>query len=386
VFDYGRDETIVRTGPSGAKEVEFPLQVYAINEPSMVDRCIPIIDEIEVVVRKKRLSLATLPPGPGYMIDTKLMADSVTMGDDTYSIRELLGLYFNTGFLYYSSQGEFMSNFDGGANRPPIQPMPSSKLQELQAFVVEITALMGQLRDTLGLNEVADGSANTGDLLNGVARQMDQTASDAMRSLYTAVRDIFLNAEATIARKYQVAVLSGEIEIKYVPGTRTIPKVVKLDKSIFDCDFYFTAEAMPTLEDKQALLGMLQKLSQERRVDESAFFAVMNMINEGDVRKAQYLLSVQASKAAEMERNMQKENIQLQAQANSQSAQVAEQARAQAEQAIVAAKIQLERVKGEENRRTEQLKADLLLNNQTASKLQDVAISAPVGTKSFATP
>ena len=215
------------------------------------------------------------------MIDTKLMADSVKMGDETYSILELLGIYFNTGFLYYESRAEFMSNMDGGANRPPIQPMPSSKLQELQAFVVEITGLMGQLRDTLGLNEVADGSANTSDLLNGVAKQMLGSANSALRGLFTAVRDIFLVTERVITKKYQVAVLSGDIDIRYVPGSRTVPKSIKLDKSIFDCDFYFTAESMPTAEDKQSLIMMLQKLSQERRVSEDVFFTVMNMIQEG---------------------------------------------------------------------------------------------------------
>ncbi len=385
VFDYGRDNTIARSGAAGAMEAEFPLQVYAINEPSMVDRCIPIIDEIEIATRKKRLSLASLPPGPGYMIDTKLMADSVKMGDDTYSILELLGIYFNTGFLYYESQAEFMSNMDGGANRPPIQPMPSSKLQELQAFIVEITSLMGQLRDTLGLNEVADGSANPTDLLNGVAKQMLGSANSALRGLFTAVRDIFLVTERVIAKKYQVAVLSGEINIKYVPGSRTVPKSIKLDKSIFDCDFYFTAESMPTQEDKQALVMMLQKLSQERRVSEDVFFTVMNMIQEGDVKKAQYLLSIQAAKAAEAERNMARENITMQAQANAQSAQAAEQARAQAEASIVQAKIQLERVVGEEARKTEELKHRLRMTELTTGNFQNAAISTLQPTKSLET-
>lgn len=385
VFDYGRDNTIARSGAPGAMEAEFPLQVYALNEPSMVDRCIPIIDEIEVATRKKRLSLASLPPGPGYMIDTKLMADSVKMGDDTYSILELLGIYFNTGFLYYESQAEFMSNMDGGANRPPIQPMPSSKLQELQAFIVEITSLMGQLRDTLGLNEVADGSANPTDLLNGVAKQMLGSANSALRGLFTAVRDIFLVTERVITKKYQIAVLSGEINIKYVPGSRTIPKSIKLDKSIFDCDFYFTADSMPTQEDKQALIMMLQKLSQERRVSEDVFFTVMNMIQEGDVKKAQYLLSIQAAKAAEAERNMARENITMQAQANAQSAQAAEQARAQAEAAIVQAKIQLERVVGEEARKTEELKHRLRMTELTTGNFQTAAISTLQPTKSLET-
>ena len=385
VFDCGVDETCVRAGADGAKEVIFPLQVYALNEPSKVEQCITVIDDIEIATRKKRLSLATLPPGPSYMVDTKLMSDSVQMGDDTYSILELLGIYYNTGFLYYSSVGEFQGNFDSGSNRPPVTPMPSQKLQEIQTFLVEISGLMGQLRDTLGLNEVADGSANPGDLLNGIARQMSQTANSALRSLFTAVRDIYINTEKVLGLKYKTSVLYGDIEIKYVPGSRTIPKVIKLDKSIFDCDFYFTAEAMPTLEDKQAMIGMLQKLSQERRITEDVFFTVMSMIQEGDVKKAQYFMSIHAGKAAERERQMAVENIQLQAKANAESAQVAEQARARAEIAIMQSKTQLERVKGEEMRKTEEVKHRFRLAELTAGNFQNAVIPTmqPTATKSL---
>ena len=75
----------------------------------------------------------------------------------------------------------------------------------------------------------------------------------------------------------------------------------------------------------------------------------------------------------------------MQAQANAQSAQVAEQARAQAEAAIVKAKIELERVAGEEQRKTEELKHRLRMTELTTGNFQNAAISTLQPTKSLET-
>lgn len=385
VFDFGKDDTIVRAGNPGNKSVVWPLQVYALNEPSMVERCIPVIDDLENAVRKKRLSLASLPPGPSYSIDMSLMEDSVVIAGKTYNVLDMLGIYFNTGFFYHRSIGEFMANNETGSQRSPIVQMPSQKLGELQAFILEATNLIQSLQMTLGLNEVATGTAETNKLLNGVANEMQKAATSAMKPLIDARTDLFLGVERVIGLKYQVGVLFGDIDIRYVPGSRSIPKVVRLDKGIVDSEFYFTVESMPSQEDKDALIMMLNKLAQERRVDESVFFAVMNMIQEGDIVKAQYYLSVQAGKAAERERSMQKENIQLQAQANAQSATQAEQARAQAEVAIVNAKKELASVESELRMKEDAAKHTYRLQELTMGKAADAHIAAQQGAVQSAT-
>lgn len=357
VFDCGKDDTVVRDGEKGSKEVVLPLMVYALNEPSFVERCIPVIDDIEISTRKKRLSMAMLPPGPGFSIDMALMEESVTIGTDTYNVRDLVGIYFNTGILYHRSMNEFQTSKDGGSNRPPITPLGSQKLMELQTFITDLQTNLQILRETLGTNEVASGTANTNGLLNGVANQMQQTANAALSPLLSASRDFYLNAEKVLALKYQSGVAFGDIDLRFVPGSRGIPKFVKLDSSLLDVEFYFTVEAMPSRDEQQMMIEYLQKLSQERRVGEDVFFQVMNLILEGDIRKAQFLLSVAAAKADKMAQDNAMQNIQAQGQQNQQVAAAKEQARAQAEQIVVQGKMQMAERQSQLNMLEEEQKA-----------------------------
>lgn len=392
IFNYGKDDTIVREGSKGSKEVVFPLIVYALNEPSIVERCIPTIDDIEIAVRKKRLSLATMPPGPGYMIDMSLMEDSVNLGAQSYSVRDLLGIYFNTGMLYYQSRGEFQSNMDAGSNRAPIMPMQSSKLQELQAFITEIQSLINDLSFTIGSNSVVEGSVDPANLLNGVASQMQSAANSALYTNISAGKDVYLAVEKIFGMKYQTGVLYGDIKISYIPGTRAMPKTIELTPAILDSEFYFTLEAMPSAEDKQLLMGMLQKLSVERRLSEDVFFAVSNMIQEGDVKKAQWLMAIEAAKADERQQAQQMQAIQAQAQANMQSAQASEQARAQAEGVIIKGKMEVAKLEselriGEENNKHKnRLKEIVVEKNQQAQIDATMATMAPAPTPVSAMP
>lgn len=343
VFDCGKDDTIIRQGSKGSKTVIHPLLVYALNEPSYVERCIPVIDDIEIAVRKKRLSMAMLPPGPGLQVDMALLEETVQIGEETYTVKQLTGIYFNTGILYHRSKNEFGDN-TGGSNRPPIAPMPSQKLAELQTFITDLQTNLQILRDTLGTNDVAAGTAKTDDLLNGVANQMQQTANNALAPLFSGNREMYLNMEKSLAMKYRTAVAWGDIELQYMPGSRSLPKFIKLDKSLLDVEFYFTVEAMPSREDQQMILQYLQNLSQQGRVGDDVYFTIYNMVREGDIQKAQLLLSIEAAKADKRRQEEALKNIEAQGQQNQQVAQVSEAARGQAETQIQQAKIQLEMV------------------------------------------
>lgn len=372
VFDYGKDDTIVRWGESGNKRAIIPLVVHAINEPSMVERCIPTIDDLEISVRKKRLSLAMMPPGPNFGVDMALLEPVVDIAGEQFTVKELLGVFFNRGILFYNSKGEYEHIGQEGANRPPITPLPNNKMSELQAFVTEAQFLVGEIRDLIGINAVADGSINPNDLLNGVAQQMSAATSSALHSNYKAMRDFFVDVEKVIGLKYKIGVIDGDIKISYVPGSRTAPKAVNLDKRILDHDFYFVATALPSQEDKQNIIMYLTKLSQEGRISESAYFMVYNMIQEGDVQKAQFFLAIEANKADQMKQQQQMQMVQAQAQANAQSAQAAEQARAQTAMAETNGAIELEKVKHQNRLIEMERKYQLEIQKGTTEKTQDI--------------
>lgn len=372
VFNYGIDDTIVRWGHQGSKEALFPILAYSINEPSMVERCIPTIDDLEISVRKKRLSFAMLPPGPGFGVDLSLLEDSIDLAGETFTMRDLIGIYFNRGIMFYRSKGEYEHIGQDGSNRPPITPLPSNKLEELRVSMEEVSGLLGMIRELIGINEVASGSVNPQDVLNKVAAQMSQAANSSLYANFIAMRDFFIDVEKVIGLKYKVGVQNGDIKINYIPGSRSTPKIINLDAKALDHEFYFVASSLPTMEDKQNIIAYVSQMKQAGGISDAAYFTVYNMVQEGDVQKAQFFLAIEANKAARLKRSQELENIEAQAQANSRSAMAASEGRMAEVGAKYQGEIALENTRHANKMKEIELENNLKFEQDTAAKQQDL--------------
>lgn len=366
VFDYGKDEVIVREGEPGAKQVLFPLVVYALSEPSYVERCIPTIDDIEIAVRKKRMALARIPPGAEYLIDLSKLEETVQIGNESFTVKDLMGVYFNTGLLYHRSVGDYA---DSGmtSQSPAIQVMKSSRGELINAFVLELNANIQILHELLGTNAVATGTVKSQDLLNGVANQMQQTADAGLYPLHNAYRDAYIYIEKVLGLKYQTAVLWGDIDFSKIAGTGAFPANFQLKKeSLIDREFYFTVEVMPSASEKQDMMQILISLSKERRISEADFFSVYQMILDGDIKKAQYFMSLAAKRAERSAQEIALQNTEAQAKANQETAAVAEQMRAATELKILEGKIRLSEVESQLRINEEQVKSRLRISEEIA--------------------
>jgi hypothetical protein len=340
VFDYGKEYAVVRQGHNGVRRAKLPIQIYSDRSPSLVERCVPFIDDIQLAVLKKRNVLAKMAPGPRMAIDKSLMEDSTVIGNKTYSILDLIELYPKTGVLVYESVGEWESSEQAGSNRPPITFMPAGVQEDIAILLQDVQFNMNLIRDVTGINEVSDGSSQQQDMLVKVMEGLTAATNNALRPHFQLYYGLYQNQCKYVAQKWQVAVLAGEINTGYIPIGDNILKPVLVSKDLYDYDFGIKITLRPTQEDRQMLLQTLFQMQQGNQVSAADYFVLYNMITSGDLKKAQlYMAKANAAYLKQLQQ-MELQKLQQQSQGNAQAAQMAEQAKAQTAQLTTQLEIQ----------------------------------------------
>lgn len=329
VFDYGKEYAVVRQGHNGIKRAKLPITIYSDRSPSIIERCISFIDDIQLAVLKKRNLLSKMAPGPRMAVDKSLMEDSVLIGNQNYTILDLIELFPKTGVLVYESVGEWENGEMAGSNRPPIQFMPSGVQEDLQILLNDVAFSIEQIRSVTGINEVADGSSQQQDMLVKVMEGLNAATNNALRPHFQLYYGLYENQCRYVAQKWQVSVLNGDIKTAYIPIGDNILKTVTLGKDLYDYDYGIKINLRPTQEDRQMLIQQLFGMQQQQQISGADFFVLYNMITSGDLKKAQLYFAKATAAFMRTQQQMRMQEMQAQSQSNAQAAQVAEQAKMQ---------------------------------------------------------
>ena len=378
VYGYGQEYAVVRQGYNGVRRAKLPITIYSDKSPSLVERCVPFIDDIQLAVLKKRNVLSKMAPGPRMAIDKSLMEDTVLIGQKNFTILDLIELFPKTGVLVYESVGEWEGSEMSGSNRPPITFMPTGVQEDIGILLQDVSFNVGMIRDVTGVNEVADGSSQQQDMLVKVMEGLTAATNNAMRPHFQLYYGLYEIQCRYVALKWQVSVLSGNIDSAYIPIGDNIMKVVKMTKDLYDYDFGIKINLKPTQEDKQMMTQQLFTMQQNNQISGADFFVLYNMISSGDLKKAQLYFAKATAAHMKVVQQMEIEKMQAQSQSNAQAAQVAEQAAQQTlqmEMELKAQTLQLEnQLKMQENAQLHQFKMDeirLTLSGNIESKAME---------------
>lgn len=368
VYDCGEEYGIAKKDKNGVREVTFPIQIYADKSPSLMERCIPFVDDLQLAVLKKRNLFAKLPPGPRMGLDMALLKNSIKMGNKTYTMLDLIALFSKTGIFLYESRGEYDINAEGGSNRVPIEHLPTGIAEDMQMLMNEIILQVDNIRQVTGINEVADGSTQQQDMLSGVMNGLNSATNNALKPTFDCYKIITENWVRACVLKWQVAVLGGDIDIAFIPMGDEQLKRIKLTEDLYDYDFGIMISVLPSDEEKQLFIQdlMMQKTNGAIAIDD--FFILMNMVKGGDVKRAEMYLSKSVKKQQQILQQQELDKIKAQGEANAQAALAAEQARAQTIQLEAEAKIRIMQAQEKEKRETLQLEYKLKIDLENAKQ------------------
>jgi len=329
VYAAGRDVITVRDGSPGAMKALLPVQIYALNNPSITDSAVAIIDDLQLAILRRRSVMSKMPPPPNIAINIASMEDALDLGGMNVTLPDLLDIYAIRGYLIYADRGDYDP---GAANKgAPIMELPNTTLQFMQTIQAEIEMNLNSLRMVSGTNEMSDGSAQAANVLNGVAQNFEASSNRALSGLYTAATSLYQQICLQIARRYQIVSAHGELEFtRIMPGSNVVKQIRLLPEySVHDYDVVIKPLANDNL--KQQIMNSLLQNRQNQLITEADYLVVANMIDQDQMEMAQFYLARAVQKNQQLQAQQQQEAMVTQSQAQAQAGVAMEQAKAQGE-------------------------------------------------------
>ena len=323
---------------------------YAIVAPrmyngkidSLVKRITGFADMIQLTHLKLQQVLSRMVPG-GVYLDADGLAE-VDLGNGTnYNPQEALNMFFQTGSVIGRS---FTSEGDMNPGKVPIQEITSgSGGNKMQALIGNYNYYLQMIRDVTGLNEARDGSLPDKNALVGVQKLAAANSNTATRHILQA--GLYLTAETAECLSLRISDIleysptkDAFIQAIGVHNVATLEEISKLH--LYDFGIFIALQ--PDEEEKAMLENNIQMALQQQNIELEDAIDLREIKN---IKLANQLLKIRRSKKQERDRQLQLENIQAQAQSNTQAAQAAAQVEVQKDQALTQSKLQLEQAKSQ---------------------------------------
>ena len=317
-------------------------RMYDGKIDSLVKRITGFADMIQLTHLKLQQVLSRMVPD-GVYLDADGLAE-VDLGNGTnYNPQEALNMFFQTGSVIGRS---FTSEGDLNPGKVPIQEITSgSGGNKMQALIANYNYYLQMIRDVTGLNEARDGSMPDKNALVGIQKLAAANSNTATRHILQA--GLFLTAETAEALSLRISDI-----LEYSPTADAFIQaigahnVATLDemKELHLYDFGIFIELQPDEEEKARLENNIQMALQQQSIDLEDAIDLREIKN---IKLANQMLKIRRKKKQQTDQALQQQNIQMQAQANSQASQAAAQVEVQKNQALTQSKAQLEQIKGQ---------------------------------------
>ncbi len=317
-------------------------RMYQGRIESLVSRTTQYADMIQLTHLKLQQVIARMVPD-GVYVDVDGLAE-VDLGNGTnYNPAEALNMYFQTGSIVGRSLTQ-----DGDPNRGkvPIQELQtSSGISKIQSLVQTYQYYLQMIRDVTGLNEARDGSTPAKDSLVGLQKLAAANSNVATRHILQSLMFLTVKACENISLRVSDMLefpLTKQALLSSINtfNTATLEEIDHLHIH----DFGIFLELEPEEEEKAELEKNIQIALQKETISLPDAIDIKAIRN---AKLANQLLKFRQQRKQQADRAAQLENIQAQAQANSEAAEKAALVDVQKAQAETESKVQLEKAKSQ---------------------------------------
>jgi hypothetical protein len=360
IFDYGKQYDIKRD-PINMARAKSSYHISAcdffdMKTFSRMEAIIPYADAIQLAYYRLQHELNTSVP-KGFNINLAALEEvSLSGGGQTMKPSDIIDLYLQRGVLVSRS-----TTFDGRPNPPAIQELQGGTGGAIAEYWNLINQNLDMIRQTLGLNELTDGSTPNPKLLTTVAQLAASGTNNALSDIIYSDKQISQSlAEAIVIRTQDIVRTSDGDAIADSLGKGTV-QLLKISPDITRYTFGITVVDKPSAEEKAKLDELVKVALQQGQLDISDVIRLNNIPN---IKQAELFLAYKVRKNTEKKQQqalqMQEQNGQIQ----QQSAQVAEQSKQQTLQMEYQMKSELEKVKAEMEARLIELRGQFDLERE----------------------
>ena len=304
-----------------------------------MEAIIPYADAIQLAYYRLQHELNTSVP-KGFNINLAALEEvSLSGGGQTMKPSDIIDLYLQRGVLVSRS-----TSFDGRQIPPAITELQGGTGGAIAEYWNLINQNLDMIRQTLGLNELTDGSTPNPKLLTTVAQLAASGTNNALSDIVYSDKQITQSlSEAIIIRVQDIVRSSDGRAIADSLGKGTV-ELLKISPDITRYTFGISIIDKPTAEEKAKLDELVKVALQQGQLDISDVIRLNNIPN---IKQAELFLAYKVRKNMERKQQealqMQQQNGQIQ----QQSAMAAEQAKQQTAQMQAQIDIQILQAKSE---------------------------------------
>lgn len=324
-LDYGVCSDVVYYGEDGNKTPKLDYFFIKTGNASLVERCIALVDDIDLAIIKQRNTLATVPAAPGMAIQKDLI-ENVFLNGIRQQPEDILQALIERGVLYYNGLDDHGKPLYMAGGAKPIDFLDVTKIVGvLNTYGQIIIEKVNEIREVLGIPQGADGS--TPQQYDGLGKtQLSiQASNSALYPTFNSYSYLFRAAFDDLIKKWQIVAKDTGAKIGFSPlGVKNM-KILELGADFSNAEFNIDIQMGTTDAQKQALLASIQQ--QKALGDQTGgaqglsvaeWMYVYDRVIAGNIREGMYVMAqIQAKKtkqAAMQQQQDQQANIQSQQQ------------------------------------------------------------------------
>lgn len=286
----------------------------------MVDGCVGFADMLQLTHLKLQQAIAKAKPD-GLVIDIEGL-ENVQLGKGgELQPLDLHDIYEQTGVFYYRSK-----NPEGGFQNPPVREIGNS-IRNINELIALYNHYLRMIRDTTGINEMADASTPKGDTLVGVQQQAIAASNNATYDITNAAMVLYRKVCEDVVKCLQILPQESAIHTAYRNAIGD--SNMNVLATFADLPMYnFGVKVMKDMEDKDKayLEQNIQMSLAQKEIDLEDAMAIRNL---KDINQAERLLIIRRSKRMKKQQDQQMQMQQMQAQQAQQAEAIKMQGRQQ---------------------------------------------------------
>ncbi len=326
IYDYGYQYDVPRPGK---KEVRLSFHVYKVPGRSLISNIIPNLDNLQIAWLKFQNNLAQAS-APGLAVEYSSL-QNMLLGGHKAAPMEILSVRRDTGDLIYRA-----TTHRGLVNSPhagkPVVELEGGMGRSLDEFVRIFEMNLAFIREFTGINKIADASDPNPQQSVGGSQLAVAATANALKPVYSGYISIKERTALNVALRMQIVIKYNKQAYKgYYPvlGQSGV-KLLSIGAEVVDVDFAFKLEARPDDEMKQTIRNAAIQAMQPDRdghagIEMPDYLMVERLMDLGNLKLAQALLSERIRKNKQLTMERQRENMELDAKREQEAIQLKEQ-------------------------------------------------------------
>ena len=315
IYEFGLQYDVPRPGK---KEVELSFKLYKLPGKSIVELSRPYIDQMCLVWYKLQNAIA-MAANPGIAVEyTSLM--NMKLGANKLEPLDILQIRRDTGDLIYkSTTHRGVPNMPGGVR--PIQELTGGIGPQLNEYIALFELNLNFIRDLTGINKVADASTPDPNQSVGGSELAIAATNNALKPIYSGYIRIKEFVARSLAIRIQISLANNNNMYEgYIPVLGGVGvKLLTLSADVVDADWSIMIQAKPTAQRRQVLLqAAMEAMKRDKDgysdLEYKDFLIIERLLEEGNEKLAEMLLTYFSNKNKQMKLQIQRENMQLDAQ------------------------------------------------------------------------